>query len=90
MPSDTNRIPRQKADCEKYSLPQLFGEISVKNYFLPLGFQSSLNQIYSVDVISLNVQSLMINNGCDSKAVGIHSMSAVWLEESRVTFVKYI
>ena len=45
MPSDTNPIPRhprQKADCEKYPLPHLFGEISVKNYFLPLGFQCQL------------------------------------------------
>ena len=45
VPADTNPIPRQprqKADCEKYLLPQLFGEIPVKNYFLPLGFQCQL------------------------------------------------
>ena len=41
-PEESQHLPRQKGqrkDCEKYMLPALFGETSVKSYFLPLGFQ---------------------------------------------------
>ena len=33
------RQPRQKLDCEKFILPDLFGDLPVNNYFLPLGYQ---------------------------------------------------
>ena len=35
------RVPRQRQDCTFWSMPDLFGKIQMKSYFLPLGFQFS-------------------------------------------------